>query len=111
MATTGDRVGRNEAVFREVNERIKELSEQFHVVEPSGIVEFVCECSAETCRQMVEASLDEYEHVRTDPAHFLIVPGHIWRPECEHEVLRTDRYAVVEKRGDAEEEAVDAADG
>jgi hypothetical protein len=111
MSTSGERVGRNEAVFREVNERIKELSNQFQVTEPAGIVEFICECSAETCRQMLEASIAEYERVRTDPSHFLIVPGHIWHPEHEREILRTERYAVIEKRGDAEEEAVEAAAG
>jgi hypothetical protein len=110
MSSTGERVGRNEAVFREVNERIKELTRQFQVSEPSGLVEFVCECSADTCREMVEVSLPEYEVVRSDPAHFLVVPGHVWHPETEHEILRTERYAIVEKDGDAEAAAVDAAD-
>ena len=109
MSTTDERVGRNEAVFREVNERIKDLTMQFQVAEPSGLIEFVCECSAETCREMVEVTLSEYEVVRADPAHFLIVPGHVWHPETEHEVLRTERYSIVEKDGQAEDEAVEAA--
>jgi hypothetical protein len=107
MSSAGERVGRNEAVFREVNERIRELSEQFQVAEPSGLVEFVCECSADRCHEMLSLTLPEYQHVRSSDNRFVTVPEHIWHPEFEREIERTERYWIVEKWGEAEEAAAE----
>jgi hypothetical protein len=107
-------VGKNEAVFREVNERIRELSERLRSDAPRDLVSFVCECSAVDCHETVELTLDEYEQVRTDPAHFLAALDHLWQPEFEREIYRTERYSVLEKLGPAEdkvEELDPRADG
>jgi hypothetical protein len=37
----------------------------------------------------------EYEEVRSDSAHFAVVPGHVY-PGAEHVVAAYERYAVVE---------------
>src|SRR6266511_1566206 len=58
------RIATTEAIFRTVNERIAESSERVD----SGSGEFVCECQDRSCTHRVEASLDEYEHVRGDRA-------------------------------------------
>lgn len=97
MSTTGERVGKNEALFREVNERIREASADFFVAEPEQGVEFVCECSDAACYKPVELTLNEYEAVRSDPAHFLVAPGHLWHPETERHVAGNDRHWIVEK--------------
>jgi hypothetical protein len=99
---TRERLAKNEALFREVNARIRELSDRWELAAPD-LIAFVCECSRAGCSDAVELTLDEYERIRTEPAQFLIVSGHLWNPELEQEVKRTDRFVVLEKRGPAEE--------
>lgn len=91
---TGDRVERvvkNEALFREVNERIREITTY------DGDVEFLCECGDATCTQPLMMSLPEYEALRANPSRFGIVPGHEIL-EVEAVVEENGRFAVVEKR-------------
>jgi hypothetical protein len=80
-----ERIGRTEALFRDVNERIAETADRFD----SDDAEFVCECADQSCTERVPASLDEYERARADATHFLLRPG--------HEDTRVER--VVERRG------------
>ena len=98
---TSERVGKNEALFREVNERIREVSERVVAFDGEASLEFVCECSEERCSEAVELTLAEYESVRSDPTHFLVAPGHVWQPETERAVRENETYSVVEKIGDA----------
>jgi hypothetical protein len=84
------RVGKNEALFREVNERIREITTY------DGWFEFLCECGDQECTQPIVMSLGEYESVRSDATWFVIVPGHEVA-DVERVVDRTDRFAVVEK--------------
>lgn len=97
MAKTSERVGKNEALFREVNERIREASAGFFASERDHGVEFVCECSAEGCYVPVELTLAEYEAVRSEPTHFLVAPGHVGRPDAEQRVAGNERHWVVAK--------------
>lgn len=69
-----DRLVRNEALFRQVNERLKELGESFSVVAERA--DFVCECSDERCAQHISLTLEEYERVRSDATHFVVIKGH-----------------------------------
>jgi hypothetical protein len=89
------RAAKNESLFREVNERIRELQEAFG---PADEIGFVCECSRQGCTTMVRATPDEYQQVREKPTHFLIAHGHI-DPDVERIVAQTDRFTVVEKIG------------
>jgi hypothetical protein len=66
------RIAHTEALFRDVNERIAETAQRFGADE----TQFVCECADPACTERVPATLDEYERVRQDGAHFLLVPGH-----------------------------------
>lgn len=109
MATTSERVGRNEALFREVNERIKEVSESLRAVSVGSGIEFICECSHTDCHGPIQLELADYERVREHPERFVVAPGHLWAPETERVVEQTDRYWVLEKFGDAGDVA-DAAD-
>jgi transcription initiation factor TFIID subunit TAF12 len=83
---------RNEALFREVNERIAESAERFD----AQSTEFVCECADPNCAHRVEATLDEYEDVRADATTFLLVPGHA-HTDIERVLEDRGRFHVVEK--------------
>jgi hypothetical protein len=86
----------NEALFREVNERIDEVSTSFFANEEHQ--EFLCECDDETCTESISATHGEYEAVRAVATHFLVLPGH-QDPDVEHVVARNERFLVVEKEG------------
>src|SRR5262245_26681413 len=103
MTTRAERHGRNESLFREVNERIAELNQTFEI---EGRSEFLCECSREECKQPLSISLDEYEAVRRESTRFFVIPGHE-DDGVEHVIERNDRYVVVEKIGEAAEAADD----
>jgi hypothetical protein len=90
----GRRIGRNEVVFREVNERLRELGEGFSMV--SDLADFVCECGNTSCTERVRMTLAAYEKVRSDPKYFVVVKGHE-APEYERIVSREEDYSVVEK--------------
>jgi len=103
------RVGHNEALFRDVNERI----EAGHWPGDGGDpIAFRCECSRLGCNLLLELSLAAYEEVRAFPRRFLVVPGHEL-PDVERVVRRERGYVVVEKVGEAGRvaEASDPRDG
>ena len=87
-----DRVAKNEALFRGVNERIAETAERFDAPE----AEFVCECADSSCTDRIEATLDEYERVRSDGACFLVRPGHEDQ-RFERVVAERKQFRIVEK--------------
>src|SRR4029078_2781488 len=103
MTTRAERQGRNESIFREVTERISELNQTFHV---DGRSEFLCECSRDECKEPVSISLDEDEGVRRRSRRLFVIPGHE-DVSVESVVERSERYVVVEKIGEAAEEAHD----
>ena len=92
------RAARNQALWREVNERIEE------VAETAGDVEFVCECARMDCIETIHLSMAEYERIRSSPTRFPVAVGHDF-PEFETVVEVSDRYAVVQKKGAAAEES------
>ena len=98
------RIAENEVVFREVNERVRETQETFVI--GSDEAEFVCECGDATCVQRIRMTVPEYEELRSDPAHFAIVPGHV-ADGVEVVIAREGRYDIVRKLpGGPEEYAV-----
>lgn len=92
MRSREERVGKNEALFREVNERIREIT-----AASNGDAEFLCECGDPMCAQPILISIEEYEAVRAVSTRFLVVPGHEI-PDLEDVVQENERFAVVEKR-------------
>jgi hypothetical protein len=89
------RLARNEALLREVNERIEKLTEPFAGSDPIG---FVCECVDTTCARHVELTRADYEAVRSTARRFVVAPDHD-EPEVENVVERHRGYIVVEKIG------------
>ena len=94
MDDRGLRVGQNEVLFREVNERLRELGEGFSLVAEES--QFVCECGSSACTEQIRMTLAEYETVRSDPKHFFVRRGHEL-PEFEKVVDEKDDYLIVEK--------------
>jgi hypothetical protein len=89
------RVGRNEALFREVNERIEAMQE---AVDPTARdAEFICECGNSACTEHIRMTMQEYEAVRADQSTFAIVPGHD-TSSVEQVVARRGAYDIVRKR-------------
>ena len=87
------RAAHNQAVFREVNERVEELHDQ---LASRGTAEFVCECADATCAQQITVALATYERVRNDPHLFFVAPGHV-RPEIEHVDEEAEGFVIVRK--------------
>jgi hypothetical protein len=89
------RIGLNEAVFREVNERIKDLAENFGLDDQP--LDLVCECGDPNCVERISLSRSEYESLRADPTLFAVHVGHV-QPEVEDLVDQRAAYDVVRKR-------------
>ena len=100
--TTDDRdqrrkhqIARNEALFREVNERVDEVSGG----RSTEMTEFLCECGHADCTQAIALRDAEYEHVRSDPLLFAIVPGHEIA-DVEDLLDSNERFSIVRKHAD-----------
>jgi hypothetical protein len=101
-------MARNEALFREVNERVADVSRER---DGAAGIDFLCECADDACKAAITLKRSEYEAVRSDPRQFVIVPGHVVA-DIELVLSEGDRYAVVRKTGRAGElvEAIDPRD-
>jgi hypothetical protein len=95
-AAARERIARNETLFRQANERVKDVSDAFGSLDPAP-VDFVCECGNADCTEPVSLTLAEYEQVRSVPTHFFVVPDHV-TPAIEVVVGEEAGYVVVEKR-------------
>jgi hypothetical protein len=100
-----ERAGRNEALFREVNENIASLDTRLSE-DGSDSLPLICECARADCTTNFEISRAEYVRVRRHPHWFIVARGHE-QPSIEHIVEQHHEYVIVDKRGVA---AV-AADG
>ena len=87
---------KNQALIREVNERIEKLADE------AAHPEFLCECADTNCVETIELSIAEYESIRSSPVRFPVKFGHDY-PEFERVVQEGEHYAVVEKFGEAAE--------
>jgi hypothetical protein len=95
---------RNENLFREVNDRIEDLSKNVEaqgIAPEGGLIEFHCECGRESCDERVRMTVVEYQRVRSDNDRFAVVPGHE-TPEVEAVVDSGERFLVVDKLPEAE---------
>jgi hypothetical protein len=90
-----ERLAKNEAMFRTLNENIVGIAAEFGGDHP---YEFICECATSGCFERIALSLSEYERVRTDGSCFLLVPGHE-DIEIEQVIAVHEEYVVVQKDG------------
>jgi hypothetical protein len=84
------RQAKNQALFREVNDRIAELAERFQ----DGEIVIICECANTGCLERIQVALEEYARVRERSDWFVITPGHIF-PGDEQVVEHRDGYDII----------------
>lgn len=87
------RIGLNEGLFRNMNEQLQRLAEQFELDDQLLLV---CECGFAECEQTVRVPAAEYERIRSDPRLFLLVPGHEFE-DVEEVVSNWEGYNLVKK--------------
>ena len=92
MNRARERIAKTEALFRNVNEGIREASDRLD----SEVADFICECGESTCTEHIRVPLEEYERVRGHATRFLVRPGHVKGP-IERVVEKGFDYAVIEK--------------
>jgi hypothetical protein len=68
------RQARNQGLFREVNERIADLSAGMAAEGHSQ--QFICECGQLGCMQQIELPLSVYARLRELPHAFVVLVGH-----------------------------------
>jgi hypothetical protein len=88
------RIGLNESVFREVNERIERAADSFGLSDQP--MNLVCECGDPECVQQITMTRAEYEALRTDATHFAVFPGHEMH-DVDEMIERRKGYDVVRK--------------
>jgi hypothetical protein len=93
------RAAAGEAIFRDVNERVAEI-DRAHGIPTAEVASFLCECADSGCLERVVLTIDEYEAVRANPTHFVLLPGHE-DDELERVIRRSEGHVVVEKTGEA----------
>ena len=89
--------GRQQHLFREVNNRIREIV-GVHRFDGEGF-EILCECADFTCAKTLPISVAVYDEVRSNAKHFINLPGHNI-PDVERTVAASGSYVVVEKFGE-----------
>jgi hypothetical protein len=98
----------NEAVFREVNERIESLQRRFALTENEPL-HIVCECDRLECAEQLHVDYAVYERVRADSACFFVVAGHE-DSEVESVVDSSGEYLIVRKRPGEPQQVAEATD-
>src|SRR5215210_6548292 len=95
-STLPEDVATTQSLFREVNERIKEVGKQTgSFAYPS---EAICECAQAECSELISISKEGYERLRSRPTWFAVFPSdaHVF-PEVERVIDRHGGYWIVEK--------------
>jgi len=97
MTTREERIAKNEVIFREVNERVREV-----VPSENGGIDFLCECGNENCVEQITLTSEGYERVRDDPVQFFVKPGHASQ-DVEEVMEENDRFLLVKKHVEEQE--------
>ena len=94
------RAGKNQSLFRDVNERVSEVNKAHGLW--VTLSDWICECADETCTERIELTPQQYERVRQNPTHFVVAPG---KEHVVYDVERVfeqhQRYWIVTKVGEA----------
>jgi hypothetical protein len=106
MGLREERVAKNEAAAREINERIEQAVE-FNA--PGSFMHIICECGYDTCDLFIAVSKEEYEEVRDDPRQFIVRDEHVIL-DVEMIVEKRDRFTIVAKRQGRPEEVATRTD-
>ena len=86
---------RNSALFRAVNERIRDVSTTWAgASEPVG---FLCECGDADCVGVLNLTIPAFEETRSKLDHFLVLRGHE-STAADEVVAQNNGYLIVAKR-------------
>ncbi len=100
MGERENRVTKNEAVYRDLNERVRQIDRDMLGDDPlpdSDAVECFCECADPDCTVRLRVTNSEYESARRNPLAFIVREEHAL-PQYEQVVERhDDRFVVVLK--------------
>ena len=105
-----ERLARNEAAFRLLNERARAVTQELALDGVAGEperIECVCECSDPECTARLFVRAPDYELARADPGRFLLSPGHVL-PEIERVIFEVDGAVFVEKHPGERQIAVES---
>jgi hypothetical protein len=94
MERTDEHKARVEVASREINEGIEEFQSER---DPRQTIRMICECSNPDCDRVVAIDVAEYEAVREEPRHFVVVRDHV-EADVERVVRDFGSYVVVAKR-------------
>jgi hypothetical protein len=99
--------GGNQAAFRRANEELREFSG--HLLDDRGeaafaAVPFLCECGDGSCTRVVRLTLGDYDRVRARDGRFVVLRGHEGPGERERVVAEEERYVVVQRIVDEDDE-------
>ena|SRR5690349_3842279 len=92
---SAERAARNEAVFRDANERIEQRLAELSLSD--GRSPFLCECESPLCTRPLRLSAEQYEAVRQHPDRFIVATDHTI--DDADVIARHDEFVVVRKRG------------
>ncbi len=88
------RIGLNEAVFREINERIRAIHES--VAGDEQEQQIICECGNADCAERITIAPAAYEALRAESDRFGVIPGHE-QPDFEDILERHAGFFIVSK--------------
>ena len=80
----------NQALFREVNERIHDIEKD----RSSRQLAIICECRSVGCTTALTITVGAYEAVRANPLLFVVAPGH-QDPDVEAVLAGHGDYVIV----------------
>ena len=89
MTETRKQLEHDQALFRELNDQIREGANL-------DVSIFVCECGYEDCTSTVALNLEEYKRIRSNPTWFVVKPGHVI-PEIARVISDHGGFVVVER--------------
>ena len=87
-----DGIERQKLLFREVNKRIREVSDSFG---SDGNVEFLCECGRDGCTATFVLTHAQFDGLLTEPTHFLLASEHRESANGAHVIAEYDEFLVV----------------
>ena len=88
--------GRNETLFRAVNEQLGTLNEALAATSEDDTLSILCECRDGTCVEQIAITSVEYSRIRSDPTLFIVLAGHE-DLTIEAVVEEDEPYLVVRK--------------
>jgi hypothetical protein len=88
----------HQALRREVNERINEISTGPFGLTEDETIDVICECAQPRCAAPITVTVAEYAAVRRFPTRFFVKTGHRLA-DGERVVSESAEYVVVESNG------------